>query len=143
VKGLRIRDVAIHGYSGLSADLTVKEAAAILANNFNRYFMLTDSSRPVATINRMDIISALAEKKYDTKLKHLLHHEVISFDGNDDLASVLDVLARHETTNYPVTVNGQISGVVNFNQVIEYILLHSTGGEAYSRVSSLAHLLSY
>lgn len=142
-KGLKIGDVAIHGYFGLNANLTVKEAAAILINNFNRYFILTDNSRPVATINRMDIISALAEKKYDVRLKHLLHHEVISFEGSDDLASVLDVLARHEAIHYPVTVNGQISGIVNFNQVIEYILLHSTGDEAYSKVSSLAHLLSY
>jgi len=143
IKGIKIKEVAIQGYFGLSANLTVKEAAGILMNNFNKYFILTENARPIASLKRMDIISALAEKKYDSILKSLTQHEIISFNGNDDVESILDILANHETLNYPVTIDGVIIGVVNFNQVIEYVLLNNTGSENFEKVKSLAKLVSY
>lgn len=141
VKGIKIKDMAIHDYHVLNAHMTILEAADILKMNYSKYFILAEGTKPVGSISRIEIMKALAEKKYSDLLIETANPEINCLEGEEDVDIVLEQLAGHEDYVYPVVVNNYYTGAINLNQVIEYLLLHKTDSKQYKRVMSLAGLL--
>lgn len=141
VKNIRLNEVVMNDYNSLQADMDVREAAGILMTNHSKYFMLMEGARPVGSINRLEIVKALAEKRYGEKLRSLVKEEVLLLDGWQTADGVLEELGRDDEKLYPVTENGIFEGVVSLNHIVEYLLLHRAGEEEYGRLRSLAGLL--
>ncbi|HVU94126.1 MAG TPA: site-2 protease family protein [Puia sp.] len=141
VKGIRLNEVVMNDYASLQADMEVREAASILMTNHSKYFMLMEGARPVGSINRLEVVKALAEKRYGEKLHSLVKGEVSLLDGAATADTVLEQLGRDDEQLYPVVEGGQFEGVVSLNHIVEYLLLHRAGEEDYGRVRSLAGLL--
>jgi predicted transcriptional regulator len=121
--------------------MTVQEAAQLLINNHNNYFILMDGERPAGAVNRLEIVKAIAEMKYSQPLRSLVKEELECLDGSDEVAAVLEKLARDKDQVFPVMDQGRFAGVVNLNYIIEYLLLHNGGGKEYGRLKSLAGLM--
>ena len=51
--------------------MTVREAANILESNHAKYFVLLDGAQTKGTINRVEIMKAVAEMKYNEIMKNL------------------------------------------------------------------------
>ena len=142
LKDIRVKDIAIHHYHAFKADMRVKEAAEILKNNYSRYFILTDElSKPIGTVSRMNIIKALAEKKYNKTLEQLASKEVQILDCNTAVEHILGQLARNQDHLYPVTEDGHYTGAIDLNQVIEFLLLHQSDSPQFAKIRSLAGLI--
>ena len=141
VKDVRLNEVVMNDYDSLQGDLKVCEAASILMTNHSKYFMLMEGVKPVGSINRLEIVKALAEKRYGEQLRNLVKGEVILLEGTQTADEVLEQLGRDDERLYPVMEDGKFEGVVSLNHIVEYLLLHRTGEEEYGRVRSLAGLL--
>lgn len=141
VKGIKLKEVMMYDYNSLQHHLTIKEAANVLLNNHSKYFVLMDGDVPAGSINRMEIVSAMAEMKYDLVLKDLKTEALPSLDGDKEVDAVLEKLALNDEKIYPVMVKGHFAGVVNLNHIIEYMLLHKANTNDYKRVKSFAVLL--
>lgn len=141
VKGVRLNEVLMYDFTSLQMDMTVQEAAQLLINNHNKYFILMEGEQPAGTLNRLEIIKAIAEMKYTQPLRNLVKGELECLDGTQEVAAVLEKLARDEDQAFPVMNEGVFAGIVNLNYVIEYLLLHNSGTREYSRLKSLAGLL--
>ncbi|HEU4606776.1 MAG TPA: CBS domain-containing protein, partial [Chitinophagaceae bacterium] len=102
---------------------------------------LMEGSQPVGAINRMEIIKAIAEKKYTIPLRELLQEELPAFTSSQSIESVLENLAGSNDRIFPVMEENQFIGVVNFPHIIEYLLLHKAESKEYGRIKSLAGLL--
>lgn len=141
VKGVKVQEVMMYDFTSLQADMTAHEAGKILMYNHDKYFILMDGVIPIGALNRMEIVKAIAEMKYAEPVRNLVQEEVHCLDGAQDLEAVLEKLARDDDKVFPVMVEGTFAGVVSLNYVIEYLLLHSTGGKDYARLRSLAGLM--
>lgn len=141
VQGLTLKDVLMYDYNSLQAGMHVQEAAGALMNNHQKYFILMEGSQPVGAINRMEIIKAIAEKKYTIPLRELLQEELPAFTSSQSVESVLENLAGSNDRIFPVMEENQFIGVVNFPHIIEYLLLHKAESQEYGRIKSLAGLL--
>lgn len=141
VKGIKLQDVLMHDYNSLSAAMTVSEAAGILMTNHSKYFILEEGSRPVGSLNRMEVMKAIAEMKYTVPLKELMKEDLLCLDGERDVSEVLDKLSGNEERLYPVMVGGYFAGVVNFRHIIEYLLIYKATTSDYGRARSLAGLV--
>lgn len=141
VKGIKLQDVLMHDYNSLSAGMTVSEAAGILMTNHSRYFILEEGSRPVGSLNRMEVMKAIAEMKYTVPLKELMKEDLVCLDGERDVSEVLEKLSGNEERLYPVMVGGYFAGVVNFRHIIEYLLIYKATTSDYGRARSLAGLV--
>lgn len=100
-----------------------------------------DGIVPVGTINRMEIIKALAEMNYSEPVKKLVKEKIEYLDGNKEIDTVLEKLARNDEQIYPVMDNSHFIGVVSLNHIIEYLLLNRVNTKEYPRIKSLAGLL--
>ncbi len=62
-------------------------------------------------------------------------------NGDQEIGTVLEKLARNDEHIYPVMDNSHFVGVVNLNHIIEYLLLNKVNTKEYPRIKSLAGLL--
>ena len=137
VSGIKLNEVLMYDYNSLQANMTVQEAANILNSNHSKYFILMDGINPIGTVNRMEIVKALAEMNYNELDKEKLE----LLDGDKEVDTVLEKLARNDERVYPVMDNSHFIGVVSLNHIIEYLLLNKVNTKQYGRIRSLAGLL--
>lgn len=141
VKNIRISDVLMLDYSSLPYDLTVKEASEMLMHNHSEYFVVLQNEKPIGSVSRLAIISALAENKADHLIKDLSKYNNETLQGDMTVDSVLEKLAEQDKKLFPVEDRGYFAGVVSLNHIIEYLLLQKAHTEDYKRVKSLSLLL--
>jgi len=141
VQGIKIKDIQMYDYNSLESKTTVKEAASVLMNNHSKYFIVMDGPHPIGSINRIEIIKAIAEMKYEIAVGDLLRKGLSYLDGEKEADTVLEKLAASDERLYPVMENGLFTGVINFNQIIEYLLIHKAETKEYGRIKSLTGLL--
>ncbi len=141
VKGIKLGEVLMYDYNSLQANITVREAATVLENNHHKYFVLMEGEKPIGTINRLEIVKALAEMRYNDALKNLVQEKLESLEANKDVDKVLEKLADNDERIFPVMQYGHMRGVVNFNHIVEYLLLHRTDSPEFPRIKSLIGLL--
>lgn len=141
VKGIKLNEVLMYDYNSLQAGITVQEAGNVLNSNHSKYFILMDGVNPIGTINRMEIIKALADMKYSEPIKNLVKEDIEYMNGNKEIDTVLEKLSRNDEQIFPVMDNSHFIGVVNLNHIIEYLLLNKVNTKDYIRIRSLAGLL--
>ncbi|WP_127127442.1 site-2 protease family protein [Pseudoflavitalea rhizosphaerae] len=141
VKDVRIRDVTMFDYHSLPSNFTARQASDILLHNHSEYFVVLEEDKPIGSINRLNIITALAEKRENTQLKDLHRYDDEILDANQLVDPLLEQLAVNDKKIFPVMENGYFTGVVSLNHIIEYLLLQKADSEDYKRVKSLSLLL--
>lgn len=140
VKGIKLNDVLIRQYSSLADNITVQEAAKVLETDQSKYFILTDNGRPAGTINRIEIVKAAAEGHEDLRLRDLPKEPPEFLDGSQEVADVLEKLARNSHHIFPVMDNGQLGGVVTLNHIIEHQLMNKSHLAQQKRIGPIATL---
>jgi Zn-dependent protease/predicted transcriptional regulator len=126
VKDLRLRDVLMYDYTNIDSHLTIAEAAPLLEYNHNKYFVAMDHRTPVGVLNRVDVMKAVAEQDYERAVSSLMKKHLIHFEIDMPVENVLDKISGHEDRIYPVFDKERFVGVVSFEHIIEYVLLHKT-----------------
>jgi Zn-dependent protease len=141
VKGIHLNEVLMYDYNSLNANLTVGEAANFLVNNHSKYFILMDGPYPYGSINRWEIIRAVADMNYQLPIKELKNKDLKFFDGNEALEDVMNKMSADEEKIYPVLIKGDFAGVISFQHILEYLLIHQHKTTEYQRIRSFAGLL--
>jgi Zn-dependent protease/predicted transcriptional regulator len=137
---IRFKDVLMHDYDSVDANATAMVVSAMLVNNHSKFFIVMEHGSAVGTIHRMQIIESIAEMKYDVKIKELMKCNLEFINGNEKVENYIEKLARKEERLYPVMEHNHFAGVINFQHVIEYLLLHAGSTKEYGRIKSLARL---
>lgn len=141
VKGLTAGQVAAKEFYVLPADQRIDETKDILINNENRYFVLERDHAPAGAVNRMTLIAALASGEGHKTLSTLADRQVEVVTADQPLPALLETLAHHPSKVYVVMdQHQQLAGVINFNMLMEYLLLNRTHSKLYPAAKSLAML---
>lgn len=139
--GVHLSEVVMYEYNGLQASMQVQEIMPVLLTNHSKYFLLMDGNRPVGIINRLMIIEAIAENKYQLHVDQLPYEPVQLLQADAPVEDVLEKLAAKEEAIFPVIDKGQFIGIVSLQHIVEYLLMHKTGTADYRRLKSLVSLL--
>lgn len=141
VKDVKVKDVVMYDYNQLPAIMTVGEVINVLVSNHAKHFIVMDGGMPAGIINRVEIVKAVAEMKYDETIRNLMQEELKFYNGETDVEKVLDELAYHPDRIYPVLEHKVFAGVISFQHIIEYLLIQKGSTQEYGKVKSLAGLL--
>ncbi|SHE60129.1 site-2 protease family protein [Flavisolibacter ginsengisoli] len=141
VKGIFVRDVVMYDYNNMNVSTTINEAANLLAQNHSRYFIVMDDNWPVGIVNRMEIIKAVAEMKYDTTVSEVMKENTLFYDASKPVLEVMDELSAHEGKIYPVMEGDHFIGVISFQNIIEHLILQKSKTREYQKARSLAELV--
>ncbi|MDO6429496.1 site-2 protease family protein [Flavitalea sp. BT771] len=140
-KGVTLSEAVMYDFTSLQADMSIHEAAAILSTNHSKYFILMDKDLPAGAVNRLEIVKAIAEMKYNNTMRTLVREELECLDGELQVDAVLEKLARDDERVFPVMNEGKFAGIVTFTHIIEYLLLHKAGSQEFGRLRSLVGLM--
>lgn len=141
VEGYRLKDMLMYDYDSLDAKTTISEAMGVLQQKHRRQFIVMDNGLPVGTLKRMDIMKAVAEQQYSATLGSLMKDNLEVLNADKPAADVLEKLSSNEERLYPVMEDGHFAGVINFQQVIEYLLLHKTYDRDFAKAKSLVEVV--
>jgi Zn-dependent protease len=141
VKGIHLSEALMYDYNSLDAQLTVTEAANILENNHNKYFIVMEEGVPTGTLNRIEVIKAVAEQQYEKKIFDLMKKNIVHLEGNMMVNDILEKLSDHEERIHPVFDRDKFIGVVSFQHIIEYLLIHKASSKEYGKTRGLAELV--
>lgn len=141
VEGYRLKDMLMYDYDSLEARTTVSDAVGLLQHNHSKQFIVMDEGAPVGTLARMDVMKAVADQQYNVTIGSLMKDNLVVLDGSKPAADVLQKLSSNEERLYPVMEEGRFAGVINFQQVIEYLLLHKTHEKDFAKAKSLVELV--
>ncbi|MEI6945925.1 site-2 protease family protein [Paraflavisolibacter sp. H34] len=138
VKGIRLNELVQYQYDSLPAGMTVGEAVSLLSNNNGKTFLVMEGAGPVGTLQRMDLIKAVAEMNYQLQVKDLMKKDLVFLEAGSELPEVLERLSGNEEKIYPVRDHERFTGVTSYRHIIEYLLLHKAVTGEYGKVRSLA-----
>lgn len=140
-KGLRLRELVIRDYAALDAGLSVKEAAERLLQCHYRYFAVTEGHVPIGVIDRNEIIDAVANGQYDAQIRQLVPAGSFSLNEESLANDAIDKFIQKGPAVYPVVDDGHLTGIVNLESVVEYLLIHNIGVKGFPGAGALARLL--
>jgi len=141
VRDIKLSEVLMYSYASIDAGLTVNEAANVLTNDYRKYFIVMDKGMPVGTLNRIEVMKAVSEQQYEKKISELMKQNIEYFSGEMLVSEVLDKLSANEERIYPVFDNKKFLGVMSFEHMIEYLLIHKAASKEYIKTRSLAELV--
>ena len=141
VNHIQLHEVLMHDYKIIQAEITVHEAATVLMNCHNKYFIVMDGANPVGLLHRIDVVIAVAEMRYDEMIKNLPLKKMVFLKGSSEVKDVLDEISKNIEHIYPVMEGDNFLGVINYHHIIEYLLIHKSSDVVYQKVRSLATML--
>lgn len=140
-KDIRLGETLMYDYNSLDTNLTVNQAANILQNNHSKYFIVLENGVPVGTINRVEVIKAVAEQQYEKQVAELMKKNIVHLDGSMMVDSVLENIAGNEERIYPVFDKDKFIGVTSFQHILEYLLIHKALTKEYGKTKGLVELV--
>lgn len=140
-QGIRLSETIMFDYDSLDGNLTVNEAANILQNKHNKYFIVLENGIPTGTLNRMEVIKAVAQQEYDKKVIELMRKNILHLEGSMMVDTVLESLAGNQERIYPVFEREKFIGVISFQRILEYLLIHKAATKEYGKTRGLVELV--
>lgn len=118
----RVKDVVMKQYYTIDANDSLEKATNLLLDVQAKDFLVTDQNKVVGTIGSNEILKTLAQKGAQESVKTAMRKEVIFLSPEMPLTELLRTKAENNQTLMPVMENSHVSGVVDFENIMEFLL---------------------
>lgn len=125
LKAFTVNDVLMREVPVMETGLTLRSAGNRLLGTQNRNFVVVEGDKPVGTISRDEIIHALNETGEDTLLDKVKNDALLYVQSSTPLDEAWTMLQNKKASLLLVKNNGHLDGVVDEDNVTEFILLKS------------------
>ncbi|MEO1049171.1 MAG: site-2 protease family protein [Bacteroidota bacterium] len=121
--GHTVGDIIMHDFHSLHVDDTISRAVEKLLDSDAKDFAVMDGADMVGTLNRSEIIKAVAQHDVETTVGKIMNTELKTITPDTPLEKIYN--EQQNTTNslMPVVQNSRIIGVLDLENVMEFILV--------------------
>lgn len=123
-KGLHLKDLALDTASSFPATTTIGEAAEKMLHYRDKYFLVMDNATAAGIIDRNTILRALSGGKHEAMISQFMTANVPTLNEECTMEEAIDKLSGNKVTAMPVVTVNRIMGVVNMQNIIEYLAVH-------------------
>jgi Zn-dependent protease/predicted transcriptional regulator len=124
LKDYYVRDVVMTDYYTLKPADTIEVATQTMLNSQAKDFLVVDENNTVTgTLSRNRIIKALSEAGKETPVSKAMDQEVIILNPQLPLQEFFNKLNQHRDKIFPVLENGKLLGVLDAENVIEFLMI--------------------
>jgi Zn-dependent protease/predicted transcriptional regulator len=123
LKGYKVKDVVMHQFNSIDSGETLSKAIDLLLNGQGKDFLVTQNGEVFGTLSRNEMIRALAEKGKDTQISAVMNTDVNFIDSNMDLEKLYSGEGRKSESLMPVVENGKLIGVLDTENIIEFLMI--------------------
>ena len=124
LKGYKVRDVLMKQYPTIDYKETLETAVKLMLDSQNKHFLVTENGIPMGTLNREQIIAALAKKEGETKLSSIMDRELILLQADNLLEDVFELVYKNKSTLMLVIDDNQLIGTLDTENLLEFILIN-------------------
>ncbi len=107
----------LHGFE------TLDHAVKLLLDGQEKEFLVTEENEIIGAITRDDIIRGLQESGGQTPVRQFTNRELIRLQYDQPLQEAYEEMNRRKVTIAPVYENGELSGVLNQENILEMIMI--------------------
>lgn len=125
LRGHSVREGMMTNYVTLSPTDTVRDALDKLLTGSEHEFIIEEDGQVVGTLTRSQLIQAVKQEQMATPVSKIMAVEVKTFNVQDKLSEAYSELQKSKAPLYPVLENGQLAGVINSDNINEFILIQS------------------
>jgi Zn-dependent protease/predicted transcriptional regulator len=124
LKGYKVRDVLMKQYPTIDYNETLETAVKLMLDSQNKHFLVTENGIPMGTLNREQIIAALAKKEGETRLSSIMDRELILLQADDLLEDIFELVYKNKSTLMLVIDDNQLIGTLDTENLLEFILIN-------------------
>ena len=125
LRGHSVREGMMTNYVSLAPTETVRDALDKLLLGSEHDFVVEQNGQVVGTISRMQLIQAIKNEQMQAPVTEIMTQEVRTFNVQDKLSEAYSELQKARASIYPVLENGHLAGVINSDNINEFILIKS------------------
>ncbi|GAB3202913.1 Zn-dependent protease/CBS domain-containing protein [Pontibacter aydingkolensis] len=125
LRGHSVREGMMTNYVTLTPTETVKDALNKLLMGSEHEFIIEQDGQVVGTLTRMQLIQAIKEEQLNKPVSEIMSQEFKTFNVQDKLAEAYTELQKTRAPLIPVLENGRLAGVINTDNINEFIMIKS------------------
>lgn len=121
----KTEDVLMKNFTILNANDTIQTAVNALLNGQETRFLVQENNEIKYILTKTDIIKALSEKGNEITIRQ--YASEINFIADKDLSieKLMETMFKHQYSIVPVQENGEIIGVVDLDNIKEFITIQN------------------
>lgn len=125
ISGFKTSDVLMKNFTILNANDTISTAVDALLNGQDTRFLVQENNEIKYVLTKTDIIKALSESGNEINIRQ--YASAITFIAEKDLSleKLMETMVKHQFSIVPVQENGRIIGVVDLENIKEFISLQN------------------
>ena len=125
LRGHSVREGMMTNFVTLAPTETVREALNKLLMGSEHEFVVEEAGVVVGTLTRSQLIHAVKEEQMQTPVSEIMSSDVKTFNVQDKLSEAYTELQKTRVPLYPVLENGRLAGVINTDNINEFIMIKS------------------
>ena len=118
---IHVKDLIMHTYTVLHPDEPLSRAVDLLLNGQEKSFLVQTDGEIKGVLSKKDIINGLSRFGKNIPIQKVMQTKVVSLHESDSIANVIAKYSDGETTLMPVVEGKKITGVVNIENINEFI----------------------
>lgn len=125
LRGHSVREGMMTNFVTLAPTETVREAVSKLLMGSEHEFIVELDGAVVGTLTRSQLIQAVKAEQMQAPVSEIMSADVRTFNVQDKLSEAYTELQKTRAPLYPVLENGRLAGVINTDNINEFILVKS------------------
>lgn len=125
LRGHKVREGMMTNFLTLAPTETVRHALDKLLMGSEQDFIIEQEGQVLGTLTRMQLIQAVKEEKLQAPVTDIMSGNVLTFNAKDKLAKAYTEIQKIKAPLCPVLEDGQLVGVINTENINEFIMIKS------------------
>ena len=121
--GYRVADVTMEEYKTLSTEDPLSRAIDLLLDGQSTRFLVKEQEDVVGTLNRNEMVRALSDEGRNVAIGKVMNRDLMYLDADMDLKDAFMKMQRHKHDLVLVNRNGYLTGVLDLENIQEFIML--------------------
>ncbi len=123
LKGFKVKDILMQQFQKIDASEPIRNAVSMLLNGQIKNFLVIENNKVAGTLSRDDIIKCLNEGGNEALVSSAMNKNLLYVDANWKLAEAWKKIQEHDAAIVPVHENGAFVGVLDTENILEFIMV--------------------
>jgi len=128
LQGYSVEDVLMTRYRTLDPDDKIEKAVDLLLDGQSTAFLVQSEGVVRGSLSRQDMVKALANYGKNARIGDVMRTEIRELSAEEPLEKVYTYFQEHRDALLPVVKQGQLIGVLDKENIYEFIMVHNAVG---------------
>ncbi|WP_028981974.1 site-2 protease family protein [Sporocytophaga myxococcoides] len=125
LRGHVVKEAMMKHFITINPQTTIKEAADKLLEGWDHNFIITENSEIQGIIKRESLFSSLRSYNPLAPVKDIMKTTFRTFDEHDQISKIYHFVQEDPKGYFPVLNNGVLTGVINLDNLNEFVMIQS------------------